>query len=55
MLVLFSWMPVLSQDPRSVRLSLIQSFSFLSQAFSPSGYLSFHHHLLLDLSPSGYL
>jgi hypothetical protein len=27
---------------------------FLSQAFSPLGYLSFHHNLLLDLSPSGY-
>jgi hypothetical protein len=33
----------------------IQSVPFLSQAFSPSGYLFFHHHLLLDLSPSGYL
>jgi hypothetical protein len=33
----------------------IQSVLFLSQAFSLLGYLSFHHHLLLDLSPSGYL
>jgi hypothetical protein len=33
----------------------IQSVPFLSQVFSPSGYLFFHHHLLLDLSPSGYL
>jgi hypothetical protein len=35
--------------------ALIQSVSFLSQAFAPSGYLSFHHNVLLDLSPSGYL
>jgi hypothetical protein len=33
----------------------IQSVPFLSQVFSPSSYLSFHHHLLLDLSPSGYM
>jgi hypothetical protein len=33
----------------------IQLILSLSQAFSPSGYLSFHHHLLLDLSQSGYL
>jgi hypothetical protein len=32
-----------------------QSALVLSQTFSPSGYLSFHHYLLLDLSPSGYL
>jgi hypothetical protein len=33
----------------------IQSAPVLTQAFPPLGYLSFHHHLLLDLSPSGYL
>jgi hypothetical protein len=38
-----------------MHLSLIQLFLFLSQAFSPLGYLFFHHHLRLDLSPSGYL
>jgi hypothetical protein len=36
--------------PVTIQLALV-----LSQAFSPLGYLSFHHHLLLDLSPSGYL
>jgi hypothetical protein len=33
----------------------IQLVPFLSQAFSPLGYFSFHHHLLLDLSTSGNL
>jgi hypothetical protein len=32
----------------------IQSTWVLTQAYSPLGYLSFHH-LLLDLPPSGYL
>jgi hypothetical protein len=36
-------------------LVTIQLVPFLSQAFSPLGYLSFHHDSLFDLSPSAYL